>query len=93
MEEANDEVETGKDGDEELDLWEQEQIKKGASIPAAQKEQTLGPALPPVEQPMPMEGTFQSIGPFASAYYPYGQGIDVVLFTQCTFGPLGLYTL
>lgn len=73
LEEANDEVETEKDGDEELDLWEQEQIKKGASIPAAQKEQPLGPALPPVEQPMPMEGTFQSIGPFPSAYYPYGQ--------------------
>ena len=74
LEEAHDDAEVEKDGDDELDLWEQEQIKKGASIPAAHKEQSLGPVLPPLEQSMPVEQSFQPMVPFSGAYTHLGQG-------------------
>ena len=75
LEDAHEETEIEKDGDEELDKWEQEQIKKGASIPASQKDQVYGPAQPPVEFEQPMvDPMFQNMIPYSGAYTYYGQG-------------------
>lgn len=79
LEEAHDETEIGKDADEELHLWEQEQIKKGASIPASHKDQALGPALPQAEHQMQIQSNFPSTVPISSAHFYHGQGNDELL--------------
>lgn len=75
LEDAHEETEIEKDGDEELDKWEEEQIKKGASIPASQKDQTYGPATPAMEFEQHMvDPMFQNMIPYSGAYTYYGQG-------------------
>ncbi|XP_065056969.1 PAX3- and PAX7-binding protein 1-like isoform X2 [Rhopilema esculentum] len=67
LEEAHDDIGTEKDTAEELNIWEQEQIKKGASIPASLNEQAFGPAAPTLENDMKtMDLNVQPIIPFSA---------------------------
>lgn len=76
LEEAHDEKEAQKDVDNDLDLWEEEQIKKGANIPASHKDQIHGPVLPQAdfEQAIAMEAKMQPVVLYSAAYIQYGPG-------------------
>ena len=74
LEDAHDDAEVEKDEDEEVGLWEQQQIKKGASIPASQSEQSYGPPAPPQYGQPVMDGNFQQAANYSGAYLYGAQG-------------------
>eukprot|EP00794_Sanderia_malayensis_P000333 gene333-965_t len=61
LEDTHDDTDVHKDEDEEIHLWEQQQIKKGASIPASQTEQKYGPTVPPEYGHPGMNAGFQAV--------------------------------
>ena len=63
-----------KDEDDELGIWEQQQIKKGASMPASQQEPKYGPDAPPEFGQPVVGGTFQPTHVYPGANMYAGQG-------------------